>query len=211
MPEVMNLTEQNVFHVVKELFQSRDDSCSEAKSIGNIDANKRPPRTGGATSYHYTKHHELYIDRHQSHRCYRVLTYKENSRGQKQFIDIMSGAGYSRSMNNDLCVYDTRRGALGEKFHPGQYGHSKSGNGVLPRVLVAFECWGKCRRRCGGGISSQYEFGKFVGIVECLDPHYPHSKKHAPAPVPPYFFPKRDLAAPPRSVNRRSIRVQRTL
>jgi hypothetical protein len=207
----MNLTEDNVFRVVSDLFKTVDLK-PKSKTVGFAEKKKTlfPSRNGGASSYHVTNH-DLNVAKLQTHRCYRVLTYKENSRGQKQFIDIMTGAKYSLHITHNACVFETKKGAKGERFPPNQYGHSKSGCGVAPRVLVAFECWGHCHRRIGGGISSQYEFAKCAGIVECLDPIYPHSKKQSVAPVPPHFFPKRDLTAPPRKMNRRDVRVERAL
>lgn len=207
----MNLTEDNVLRVVNSLFKSCDEK-PRAKTNGYEPKKKRyPPRTGDSTSYHYAKYGDMNVERLHSHRCFRVLTYRETSRGQKQFINLMDGSVVSRGITKNGSVYETRRGALGEKFPPNQYGHSKSGCGISPRVLVAFECWGNCQRRYGGGVSSRYEFVKCIGIVECLDPIYPHPQKHATAPVAPNFFPKRDMTAPPRTVNRRSIRVQRAL
>ena len=39
----------------------------------------------------------------------------------------------------------------------------------MPRVLVAFECWGSVHRRLGGIPSAQYEHNRFVRIVQFLD------------------------------------------
>lgn len=208
----MNLTEDNVFRVVNDLLKTCEIQ-SKAKTVGFAEKKKKifPSRNGGVSSYHIAKHHDLDVAKLQTRRCYRVLTYTENSRGQKAFVDIMTGGKYSRHITHNACVFETKRGAKGERFPPSQYGHSKSGCGLAPRVLVAFECWGHSHRRIGGGISSQYEFAKFVGIVECLDPISPHSKKQSVAPVPPHFFPKRDLTAPPRKMNHRDVRVQRAI
>lgn len=82
---------------------------------------------------------------------------------------------------------------------------------MLPRVLVAFDCWGECTPRTGGGLSCIYQYAKFSAIVECLDPISPHSAKHAPFPVSPNFFPKPDTTKPPRRQNNRMTRVTRSL
>lgn len=81
----------------------------------------------------------------------------------------------------------------------------------MPRVLVAFDCWGESKQRIGGASSCTFEFAKFIGIVECLDPISPHSLKHTPIPAPPYFFSKCDRAPPPRNKSNRTIRVTRSI
>lgn len=81
----------------------------------------------------------------------------------------------------------------------------------MPRVLAAFDCWGESKARIGGGYSSTFQFVKFIGIVECLDPISPHSLKHTTIPVAPHFFPKSDRTPPPRIQNNRTIRVTRSL
>ena len=81
----------------------------------------------------------------------------------------------------------------------------------MPRVLAAFDCWGESKSRTGGGLSSTFEFVKFIRIVECLDPVSPHSLKHTTAPITPHFFPKSDHTPPPRQKNNRNIRVSRSV
>jgi hypothetical protein len=114
-------------------------------------------------------------------------------------------------VTRDAIVYQTKQGALGERFPSKQVGHPKSGSGVLPRVLVAFDCWGASTPRTGGALSCVYEFVKFVEIDQCLDPISPHSLKHATIPVAPHFFPKRDATQPPRQQSSRTTRVTLSL
>lgn len=55
-----------------------------------------------------------------------------------------------------------------------------------------------------------YEFVKFMGIVEFLDPPYPVPNRQCAKYVEPHFFTRPDTRLPNRSVSERVIKVDRS-
>ena len=169
------------------------------------------PRRGGPESYYYAPHGVQENSSLNNQRCYRVLTYKrENNRNI--LIDIADGThikDYSDKISHNVVVYDSKLGAESEKFAPNQMFPTRSGSGYKPRVLVAFDCWGKSVKRNGGGSCLLYENAKYVGIVKCLDAVTPFSKKNSWIPTPPHFFPTSDHHPPLRLPNDKNVRINR--
>ena len=87
--------------------------------------------------------------------------------------------------------------ARSERFPPHQVCSSKSGNGRLPRVLVAFECWGKSKRRRGGASACRYEFARFVKIISYEDTPTTITKQRTEIPDKPCYYPIRDRNVSP--------------
>lgn len=170
-------------------------------------------RTGDSASYHYSQNDYYYIHKAVPKRAYRVVSYTEDSTGKISLFDILSGKPYncgygkSRKITSNAIVFDTKEAALSERFPHNQHCGTKSGNGVMPRVLIAFDVWGFCRKRMGGGLSSQCEYVKFMTIVKYLDAPHPTVKRLSNYYVNPHFFPGPDNTAPNRMRN--SSRVKR--
>lgn len=170
-------------------------------------------RSGGPESYTETFHGTIYEPKMASTRCYRVLTYIHEN-GRNVLIDISNGYRYkdwADKLTKNGVVFDTKVGALSERFAPSQVTPTRGGNGYAPRVLVAFDCWGHSHKRYGGGSSLVYESVKYVGIVKCIDPITPHAKKTAKVPKEPFYFPGPDTSPPPRLPSNRDIRINRSI
>ena len=172
---------------------------------------KPTKRVGGPESYYYTPHAPQENAKINCRRCYRVLTYIKDG-NRNVLVDIGDGSrvkDFGDRITKNMIVYDSQLGAESEKFGLNQF---RGSAGALPRVFVAFDCWGKSIKRNGGGCSSfLFEYAKYIGIVKCLDPTYPNSKKQTPVPNPPQYFPKRDFFPPPRAQSTRDIRVNRKI
>mmetsp|Transcript_16650 Transcript_16650/g.25056 ORF Transcript_16650/g.25056 Transcript_16650/m.25056 type:complete len:197 (-) Transcript_16650:209-799(-) len=188
--------EGNIIRRVTELYNEIEKS-SPAKENNRSQKKSKPThsRRGGVESFSFNGHCAEHVSRFESRRCYRILSFKKCPDGTHLLVDILNNSVYNNSshnrITNDAFVYETIQGALGERIPP--MGPHTNGNEALPRVLVSFECWGRCVRRKGGGLSNKYEFVRFMGIEKCLGPFSTHAKKHVAAPVPPHFFPRRDL------------------
>ena len=55
-----------------------------------------------------------------------------------------------------------------------------------------------------------YEFVKYMGIVEFLDPHYPVSNRQCETYVEPHYFTRPDRSMPNRSVSERALKVDKS-
>lgn len=106
----------------------------------------------------------IFLCRWQARRTFKVLGYHLDVTGVKLLYDIRTGekikSGCLRKarVNKNIVTFDTKEAAIMEQI-----------NNTLPRVLATFDCWGTAKRRHGGSLSSLYEFGRFVKIVEILD------------------------------------------
>ena len=161
-----------------------------------------------------SQHAEKYISKLTCVRGYKVLGLKSEGNG-KVAIDLftgkvvnMGGKGPDSRITSQLKLYETKQGALSEKFPPSQVGSSKSGNGILPRILVSFDGWGFTRRIYGGIPSYHFEHARFVRIVECLDP--PTIPKRF-CEVGANYFGKADRYSPQRERSTRTIKAERML
>jgi hypothetical protein len=195
-----------------KLYTGPDDGAS-MRTSRSAPASLGGPRRGGPESYHYAPHGVQENSSVNNQRCYRVLTYKrENNRNV--LIDIADGTyfkDFGDKVSHNVVVYDSKLGAESEKFAPNQVFPTRSGSGHKPRVLVAFDCWGKSVRRNGGGSCLLYENAKYVGILKCLDAPFPFSKKNSWIPSAPHFFPTSDHHLPPRLPNDKNVRINRRI
>jgi len=155
-------------------------------------------RYGGGESFTYNSPVGG-ISKMAAKRCYRVLTYSDDADGQRHVIDVAEGKEYwcrtgpqKRRITPDAVAMDSKQAALSERFPLTQVGAATSGNGTLPRVLVAFDCWGKCSRRNGGVEAAKYEFVKYIRIEDFLNAPKTVSKKHSESPTQPNMFAKQD-------------------
>ena len=104
-------------------------------------------RTGDSLSYSTNSNDHTRIPRSCSRRMYRVVSYKEDSSGKKVIFDPLDGKpfsigpGFVNRVSNNVVLFETKKGALSERYPFNQCGAAKSGNGHFPRVLIAF---GKC-------------------------------------------------------------------
>ena len=108
------------------------------------------------------------LDRSQSRKQYKVLTFKDGLGKDKMgtdYFDVITGKllfhtpTVERIVYNNVIMYDTKEAAISEQG-------GKSGN---PRVIGIFDCWGKVFRRKNGPPSHMYEFVKCVKVGEHLD------------------------------------------
>ncbi len=176
--------------------------CCEPPPALSIDEQPVLPakmnRYGGEESFSYNDP-IVDIPKMSAKRCYRVLTFTTDKNGERQVMDIPEGNIYwcrtgtqKRRITPDAIAMDSKQAAMSERFPMTQVGASASGNGTLPRVLVAFDCWGKCNRRYGGGLGAKYEYVKYIRIEEFLNPPKTVSKKQSEHPIHPHCYPKRD-------------------
>jgi len=155
-------------------------------------------RYGGGESFTFNSP-TASIPKMAAQRCYRVLTYSDDKNGERHVMDVAEGKLYwcrtgpqKRRITPDAVAMDSKQAALSERFPLTQVGAATSGNGTLPRLLVAFDCWGKCSRRNGGVSAAKYEFVKYIRIEEFLNAPKTVSKKHAERPIQPNLFAKQD-------------------
>ena len=175
-------------------------------------ANPRPKaREGTEDSYHVDYNSDIRIDPLAAHRCYRILTYKDTSEG-RIVMDILSGQEYycrsgpqKRRITSNVPVFASRSDALCEKFP------ASEGRAQMPRILVRFDAWGRCRKRYGGGGSSAvYEYVKFVGVIKSMDGPSTISKKQVEHPIFPHNYPMADKPLKLRSPIDRRILVDKS-
>jgi hypothetical protein len=79
----------------------------------------------------------------------------------------------------------------------------------LPRILVAFDAWGNCKRRHGGGPSTKCDFAMAMQIIEFLDPPHPVPGRLSEKYVEPYFYTKADKTKPNRNRSSHGFKVNR--
>jgi hypothetical protein len=135
---------------------------------------------------------------------YRVVSYREDASGKRIFFDPLDGkvftigAGFVNRVSNAVILFETKKGALSERYPCNQIGAAKSGNGHYPRVLIAFDAWGNAKRRYGGAPSLCVEFAKAMKLIEFLDPPHPVPKRLCDRYVEPFFYTLADKAEPNR-------------
>mmetsp|Transcript_2487 Transcript_2487/g.2586 ORF Transcript_2487/g.2586 Transcript_2487/m.2586 type:complete len:248 (-) Transcript_2487:580-1323(-) len=177
------------------------------------------PRTGDYRSYRFSQQNEknknFFIDRRNARRMYRVLVCKENAAGKKLLIDSLDGKIYCEGFTyrnrqaRDIVLFETKAAALSERFPSNQVAASKGGNGTLPRILVAFDAWGQCKRRLGGGPSLKCDYALAMSIVEFLDPPHPVASRLSEKYVAPNFYTKADHTSPNRERSNHWFKVNR--
>ena len=113
----------------------------------------------------------IFISQTQSRRAYKVCTYVEGLGKDKlgsEYFDAATGKlvlklpgqeGY-RKVHPDMILYDTKNAAI-------QAANSLTTK--LPRVVVAFDCWGGVKRRVRDFPSSMYEHSRVIKIEEQLN------------------------------------------
>lgn len=204
-------------------FAKKEDDQRSAEGTQRTHSSVASNRTGDSLSYNYNTHDSTFIPERCSRRLYRVVSFKENSSGKRIMFDPIDGrifscdAGYTNRTSNNVVLFDSKRSALSERYPSNQIGGSTGGNGIYPRMLVAFgthtinsiilisiyrvfviDCWGNIRRRHGGGPSMHCEYAKFMSIVEFLDPPHPVPKRLSTKYVEPFFFTPADKTPPNR-------------
>ena len=187
--------------------------AGEIDAEGNTDKEELTPpyRTGDKRSFQFQRDC-VNISKLSAKRCFRVLTYRDLPNGKREVTDIPNGSVYYCKTGPQLrritpygVAFDSKDGALSERFPANQVGAAASGNGTTPRILVSFDCWGRTHRRLGGAGAAKYQYCKFIKIVDFLDASKTVSKKNVEHPVKPHFWPKADRRKPPRSPIDRAI------
>ena len=175
-----------------------------------------PKRTGNEDSFSFRKQF-VKIDKFSAKRAYRILTYVTKANGDREVMDIPDGYIYycrtgpqKRRITPDAVAYDTKELAMSERFPYDQIGAARSGNGTLPRILVAFDGWGKTHRRVGGGGSAKYEYLKFIRIERFLDAPESVSGKQSELASHPHYFGKIDRRPRSRKAIDKAIYMDRT-
>mmetsp|Transcript_17997 Transcript_17997/g.30263 ORF Transcript_17997/g.30263 Transcript_17997/m.30263 type:complete len:256 (+) Transcript_17997:130-897(+) len=170
--------------------------------------------TGDKNSYTFSRNdNNVYYNKGSGMKGYRVLSYKKSKKngGQRIVFDILDGkpyhcgVGLQRRITSDALVFETKEQALSERFPSNQFAGTKSGNGRLPRMLVAFDMWGHCRQRHGGVASKVCEYARFLQVVEYLDPPHPLVTRLVKRNVQPYNFPGPDTKHKP---NRERVELE---
>lgn len=180
-----------------------DDKKKKTKEEGNV--NSPPQLTGDGRSFTF-KSETIMISKMAAKRCFRVLTYRDLPNGKREVMDIPEGSIYlcktgpqNRRITPGGVAFDTKDGAMSERFPINQVAAAKSGNGTSPRILVSFDCWGKAARRLGGAGAARYQYCKFNKIVAFLDAPKTVSKKNVEHPIRPNYYPRADRRPVPRS------------
>jgi len=170
-----------------------EDEGEDAKEKKQQQQQRRHPvRSGDESSFHVVSSFETHVHSLAAHRCYRILTYEDTEQGRIVF-DILNGTEYycrsgpqKRRITPNVPVFNSVKDAMSEKFPPGD------GRLSMPRILVRFDAWGRCRKRLGGGDSAVYEYVKFLGIIRFLDAPASISAKQCDHPVAPHMYPRAD-------------------
>lgn len=197
---------------VEVVFQSSMPQIASPIKAPEADKNRHksesesPPKlTGDGRSFTF-KSEVITISKMASKRCFRVLTYRDLPNGKREVMDIPDGRIYfcktgpqNRRITPDGVAFDTKEGAMSERFPINQVSPSKSGNGTSPRILVAFDCWGKSARRLGGAGAARYQYCKFNKIMAFLDAPKTVSNKNVDHPIKPHYYPRADRRKAPRS------------
>ena len=168
---------------------------------------KRPVRSGDESSFHVVSSFETHVHSLAAHRCYRILTYEDTDQGRIVF-DILNGTEYycrsgpqKRRITPNVPVFNSVKDAMSEKFPPGD------GRLSMPRILVRFDAWGRCRKRLGGGDCAVYEYVKFLGIIRFLDAPATISAKQCDHPVAPHMYPRSDKPVRTRNPVDKRIKI----
>jgi hypothetical protein len=181
-------------------------AVDNSSSSGNKNGGNSPPKlTGDGRSFTFGPE-TITISKMAAKRCFRVLTYRDLPNGKREVMDIPDGRIYfcktgpqNRRITPDGVAFDTKQGAMSERFPTNQVSPSKSGNGTSPRILVAFDCWGKSARRHGGAGAARYQYCKFNKIMAFLDAPKTVSNKNVDHPIDPHYYPRADRRKAPRS------------
>lgn len=102
-------------------------------------------RTGDSLSYSTNANDHTHIPRICAQRMYRVVSYREDPKtGKKIIFDPLDGkmfvigAGFVNRVSTNVVLFESKKGAMSERYPINQVGAAKSGNGHYPRVLIAF-------------------------------------------------------------------------
>ena len=130
------------------------------KSDGKTPFTKRAPDVGSEAC--------KILEKSQSKRQYKVLTFKDGLGKDKlgiDYHDVITGQllfhapTVERVVYNNVITYDTKEAAISEQ----------GGKTGMPRVMGIFECWGKVYKRKVGPPSHMYEFVRCMKVGEQLD------------------------------------------
>lgn len=200
----------------KRILRDLIDPIKQAK-FGENDKDKRKKEGGATSGYRIpSQHAERFVSKLQCVRGYKVLGLKTEG-SYKVAVDLFSGkvinlggSGPDSRITQSVQIYETKQAALSEKFPPNQVGCAKSGNGMLPRILVSFDGWGFTKRVFGGMPSYLYEYVRYVRIDQCLDPPSV-PQRFCDVIAHPYYFGKADKGKPQRERSSRMVRAERML
>jgi len=196
-------------------FAKKEDDQRSTEGTNRTHSTVASNRTGDNLSYSLNTHDATYIPERCSRRLYRVVSFKENSSGKRIMFDPLDGRvfscdpGFTNRLSNNVVLFESKKAALSERYPSNQIGGSMGGNGIYPRMLVAFDCWGNIRRRHGGGPSMHCEYAKFMSIVEFLDPPHPVPQRLSARYVAPFFFTPADKTPPNRQRAKPYFKVHR--
>jgi hypothetical protein len=129
--------------------------------------------------HHNNVHMKSYIYPSDSRKGYKVVGYRMGDNREKILYDIETGieywrgksskSAYGKKINNFVYLYDSPTAAKSERFPYNEYGDEKLGRPQHQKLLAAFDAWGTCQRRLGGGPCVTFENVKLLSIVEYLD------------------------------------------
>jgi hypothetical protein len=102
-------------------------------------------RTGDSLSYAINAIDNTIFPQTCARTMYRVVSYKNNEKsGKKIFFDPLDGRifnlspGFVDRISHNVVVFESKTAALSERLPSNQVGGTKGGNGLYPRLLLAF-------------------------------------------------------------------------
>lgn len=213
---MFDLTESTVLKTVQNLYTSTEELKPKAIPILTKKATAKSTLKAQTIPTNVDRSNPItYVPKLSARRCYRVVTYRMTDSGRRVLIDLLQNTVYNNSsqkkITNNAIVCESKKNALSEKFSPYQTGHPKCGSGILPRILVAFECWGNVYKNPTSASSYIYENVKYMCIEQCLDNFPSQPKNRSKFPVAPHFFAGPDHAEAPRLRSTRSVHINRAL
>lgn len=184
-----------------------------ATESGESKRNTSTARDGGITSYRIDNQAVELIQPTACVRGYKVLTFIENEKGKRTVFDLLTGTVYcvgrKERVTKGGIMFTTKSAAMSERYSPKSLplSHSKLPTSRYPRILCQFDAWGRVRNRFGGVPAAEYEYMKFMGVVQYIDPICPHSQSSIEIKREPNFFGKPDNFIAPRNSSPAAVKV----
>jgi hypothetical protein len=252
-PEDISIEDDSLNSSPTYSFAKKDNHRrNQPERVTPFDQSRGKERTGDYRSYTITGNNDnnfsFFLDKRSAKRMYRVLVCKDATTLQgttdphRLLIDSLDGKiycdgfTYRNRVAKDIVLFESKSAALSERYPCNQVGASRGGNGVYPRILVAFgkkvfsffffscfmflffyltalvvglDAWGHMRRRHGGGPSVQCDSAMAMKIVQFLDPPHPIQARLSAKYVEPHFNPPADYTKPTRERSDHWFKVNR--
>jgi hypothetical protein len=151
-PEDISIEDDSLNSSPTYSFAKKDNYRSPPERVGPSDSRGKK-RTGDYRSYTITGNNDgnfsFFLDKRSAKLMYRVLICKDttlqgSTDPHRLLIDSLDGKiycdgfTYRNRVAKDIVLFESKSAALSERYPCNQVGASRGGNGVYPRILVAF-------------------------------------------------------------------------